>query len=589
MIKTLQWLPLTIFIILISACVNDSKNQKETIVFNNEGNPIYVRLANEPDRLNPFTTFSVYSRTIIDQVFASLMAFDPVTLELVPQLVEDAPKVEALSTGKIEYTYQLRKEATWSDGQPVSVADVIFTFKAMFNPLVNSAPYRGYFDFLDDIKTYPSEPEKFTIIANRKYILAKIALSNMVVLPVHIYDQEGFMDDIELKDLTTSEKADQLATQNEGIRQFAEAFNSNKFARDKNFISGAGPYLLENWEEGQKITLKRKQNWWGDKIKEKNSSLTAHPEQVVYRVIQDQNTTVAALKAGELDAAGQIDSKDFSALLSNKFVLERFDLHTPTTANVYYIGINTKKPKLEDNRVRRALAHLVNVESAIENLYDGFAERLVGPFPKIRSYYHNELPLIDYNIEKAKSLLAEAGWEDSNNNGIIDKMIDGERVEMKLDYLTSSSSDFGKSLALIVKESAKKASIEINIISKEFRAITADLKKRDFELCSRAYGLDHIPDDPKQFWHTDSDTPNGSNRFGFGNAETDALIDAIRAELDDGKRAVLYKEFQEAFYEEQPVILLFSPKEKIAISKRLEGSPTIVKPGFFVNTFKILK
>ena len=107
-------------------------------------------------------------------------------------------------------------------------------------------------------------------------------------------------------------------------------------------------------------------------------------------------------------------------------------------------------------------------------------------------------------------------------------------------------------------------------------------------MTSRAYGLDPLPDDPKQLWHTSSDTPDGSNRFGFGNAESDALIDAIRTTLDVDERAVLYKKFQELFYEEQPVILLFSPREKIAISKRLKGAPSILKPGFLVNTFEIL-
>ena len=586
--KSLQWLPLAMIIYLFSSCSGESTDKQPAIDFINEGNPIYVRLANEPDRLNPLTTVNTYSRAVIDQLFAGLMAFDPVSLELVPQLVESAPTVTEREDGKIEYTYRLRKEATWTDGRPVTVSDVVFTFKAMFNPLVNSAPYRGYFDFLEDIKQYPDDLRKFSVVTNRKYILAEPAISNMVVLPAHIYDPEGLMNDIAFADLVQPEKADNMAQSEPAIAQFAEAFNSNKYAREKAFIVGAGPYTLEAWEDGQKIVLKRKAEWWADKVADKNSSLTAFPEEVVYRIIPDQTTAVSALKAEELDAAGQIDSKDFSALLDNKLVLERFDLYTPTTANVYYIAINNKNQKLEDKRVRRALAHLVDVNSAIEHLYDGFAERLVGPFPKIRPYYHHELPLIDFNVKKAIALLEEAGWKDSNNDGIADKMIDGQRVDMSLDYLATKSSDFGANLALMFQDNAKKAGVKINIVTKEFRAISEDMQKRDYELTSRAYGLDPLPDDPKQLWHTSSDTPDGSNRFGFGNAESDALIDAIRTTLDVNERAVLYKKFQELFYEEQPVILLFSPREKIAISKRLKGAPSILKPGFLVNTFEIL-
>ncbi len=584
-----QWLPLTIIIYLFSSCAGDPQHKTPVIEFNNEGNPIYVRLANEPDRLNPLTTVNSYSRVVIDQIHASLMAFDPVTLELVPQLVENAAKVEEREGGTIDYTFQLRKEATWSDGRPVTVDDVVFSLKAMFNPLVNSAPYRGYFDFIGDIKAYPETPGKFTVIANKKYILSEAAISNMVVLPEHIYDPENIMRQFPLSDLCIPETADRLAKASPGLAQFAEHFNSSKFERDKAFVSGAGPYELDIWEEGNKIVLKRKANWWADAVIEKNSSLTAYPLEIVFRIVEDQTSAAVALKAGELDAAGQLDSKEFSALLNNKFVLERFELYTPTTANVYYIGINTKNPKLNDKRVRRALAHLVDVDSAIELLYDGFAERLVGPFPKIRSYYHKELPLIDYNVEKAAALLKAAGWTDNDNDGILDKMIDGEQVDLTLDFLTTQSSEFGSRLALMFQENAKKAKVRININAKEFRAISADLRQRDFELFSRAYGLDPLPDDPKQLWHTSSDTPSGSNRVGFGNAASDALIDSIRITLDETQRAVLYKQFQELVYDEQPMIMLFSPKEKIAISKRLKGKPSILKPGFHVNTFEVLK
>ncbi|KAA3622633.1 MAG: hypothetical protein DWQ02_25705 [Bacteroidetes bacterium] len=585
----LYWLPLAIVIYLFSSCAGDPVDKEPVINFNNEGNPIYVRLANEPDRLNPLTTVNTYSRTVIEQIHASLMTFDPVSLEMVPQLVEGAPAVEEHEDGTISYTFQLRGEATWTDGKPVTVEDVAFSFKAMFNPKVNSAPYRGYFDFIGDILVYPDVPGKFSVIANKKYILAEPAISNMVVLPEHVFDPEQIMASYQLSDLVDPAKVEKLLKDDPGLTQFAEQFNGTEFSRNKDYIVGAGAYELDSWDEGNKIVLKRKQNWWADAVVDKNSSLIAHPAEVVFRILKDQKTASTALKGGELDAAGQLDSKDFSELKDNKFVLEQFDLHTPTSANVYYIGINNKNPKLSDKRVRRALAHLIDVDAVIELLYDGYAERLVGPFPKIRPYYHKDLPLIEYDVNKAIALLEEAGWQDSDDDGVFDKMIDGQKVDMELSYLTTQSSEFGSKLSLMFQENASKAKVRVNILSKEFRAISADLKNRDFELVSRAYGLDPLPDDPKQFWHTSSDTPNGSNRWGFGDAESDALIDSIRTTLDAAERAVLYKQFQELFYEEQPIIMLFSPKEKIAISKRLKGEPTILKPGFLVNTFEVLK
>ena len=111
------------------------------------------------------------------------------------------------------------------------------------------------------------------------------------------------------------------------------------------------------------------------------------------------------------------------------------------------------------------------------------------------------------------------------------------------------------------------------------------MSKHDFELASGGWAASPVPYDPKQIWHTDSYGPGGSNYIGFGNEESDALIEEIRTTMEDDKRHELYLKFQEMIYDEQPYIFLFYATNPIVISKRFNATVSSVRPGFFPNTF----
>ncbi|GJM32316.1 MAG: peptide-binding protein [Saprospiraceae bacterium] len=555
-----------------------------------EGFPVQVRLPAEPDNLNPLITTSLYSRIVHENIFLPLMQFNFESLKLEPVLVKSAPTITSISDGPyaggMALTYELRENARWDNGDPVTTDDVLFSLKAMFNPLVKSGAFRAYLDMIRDMKIDTDNPRKFTIYTNEQYILTEPAVSNITILPRYNYDSSGLMNDIALDQLTNPKKAEDWANTDANIQEFASQFNDVKFGREIDNIIGNGPYRLTGWDSGQKLTLERKENWWGDEVKD-ISALDAYPQNLVFQIIGDQNTTIAALKDLSIDVASQLDAKDYTDLLQNELLKENYNFHNPLTLQLYYIGINNKSPKLEDKRVRRALAHIIDVDDIIESLYFGLGQRTVGPFNPRKEYYDTSLTPIDYNIEKAKSLLKEAGWEDTNGNGIVDKMIGGELTEMELTYLTTPTSKFSRNLGLILEDNAPKAGIKVIIEAKEFRSLIEDLKKREYELNGGAMGQQPIPDDPKQHWHTSSDTPNGSNRVGFGNAVTDSLIDQIRVTMDETKRNELYKEFQQIVYDEQPMIFLFSPQERILINKKFDAKPSVMSPGFQPSHFKL--
>lgn len=590
--KPMHYLLLLLLMIVAfsQACKRDQPDSANPgIEFKNTENIVYTRLPAEPDVLNPMQTTNSYSRQVYEQIFQPLLGFDPKTLELSPVLVTGRPEMreitEGPNAGGVAYTFTIVPEARWDDGTPVTAKDVVFTFKALFNPkIVKAAPYRAYLDMLKDIEVDPQNPARFTVLTNQKYILSEAAIGNMGVYPAHVYDPDGLLNDIPLSSLTDPAKAEQLAADTR-LDQFAQQFSDPKYARDTAFVSGSGPYRLVRWEPGQEIVLERKANWWGDDLAERYPLLQSAPEQLVFRIIPDPATTVNAFKEERIDVANQLDTKDFTDLKANEYVNQRFNFMTPQVMQYFYIAMNTKNPKLNDKRVRRAMAHLLDVDQVIAQLYDGLAERIVGPFHPSKAYYADNLDPIPFDPARARELLKEAGWEDTNGNGTVDKQIGGQRQELQIDYLVAPTSTFGQNLATFFQESARQAGVAINIVPTEFRTIIDMANRREYDMFGGGFSSDPLPDDPKQLWHTESDTPGGGNRTSFGNAQSDALIDAVRTTLDEGERNRLYKDFQQIVYDEQPMIFLFAPQDRLVISKRFKAEPTLVRPGYMVNHF----
>ncbi len=594
-IRLITFFSLSIFLISIYSCTNDkpgdNTDTESTSNYSKE-NTVYVRLPAEPDKINPLITTSGYSRIVYEPIFLYLLQFDPQTLQPEPQLATSRPEIKEITDGPYEggvsYTFEIHESAVWDNGEPITAKDFEFTLKALFNPNVAAGPVRGYLEFIRDLSIDPENPKKFTVYTNQKYIVGEAAIGNIPIYPAYIYDRNDLMAAFTLADLTDPERAKSLEG-DERLKEFADVFNSADYGNKPENVVGSGPYSFESWEPGQQIVLSRKQNWWGDELTSEYPLLTGYPDKIVYKVIPDQTTAVAALKDQSIDVTAQIDAKDFTDLKDNELVNDNYNLYSPTALQYYYIGINTKDRtgKLTDKRVRRALAHLVDVDQLIEDLFYGLAQRTVGPIHPSKPYYNNDLAPIQYNVNKAKELLAEAGWNDSDGDGVVDKEIDGEKVDMRINYITSSASKFGQNLAEIMKANFQQAGIELNIELMEFRQLIERLRNRDYEMHSGGWGQDPVPTDLKQIWHTESDRPDGSNRSGFGNAETDELIDEIRVTLNEEEREAMYLRIQEIIYEEQPYIFLFSPRERVAIHKRFNTAVTSLRPGYIVKDFQL--
>ena len=258
--------------------------------------------------------------------------------------------------------------------------------------------------------------------------------------------------------------------------------------------------------------------------------------------------------------------------------------------NFFYTILNTKNPKLADKRVRQALAHLLEIDKLIEVVYGGYGKKIASPFPESEPYYRKDLQPIPFDLQQAAALLDAAGWTDTDNDGIRDKEIDGEKVKLSLSYL-STGTLFAKNFAATFRDNAIKVGVEITEEEISFPAMLRErLPARDFELAGMQGAADPLATmDPKQLWHTDSNTPSGSNRSGFGTTATDSLIDSIRVTLNNPKRYEMMGRLQEIIYDEQPWLMLFAPKERVVIHKRFEGEASKIKPTVHPQHLKLKK
>lgn len=574
-------------IVMISGCINDS--EKSTSTKEQTSNDVILRLDAEPSMLNPFLTTSSYSRQVLDQIFQSLVAQDPVSLDFIPQLATALPTHEDITEGSykggIKYNFEIRPEAKWDDGQPITAADYIFSIKTIMIPTLQTQIFRSFLDVIKDVEVSPQDPKKFSVILKEKSILGEeVASGAFRVVPAHLYDKEGALTNIPLSTFLDKEKIKKLAKEDDHIKAFVKSFNAPEVGHNPDFIRGSGPYKVKDWKTGESITLVKKENWWGKKFEKTDPGLADFPDKLIYKIIPETAVLSSLVKSEKIDALSGIPAQDFKDLQENSNVNTKYNFYSTPSLAVYFIALNTRNPLLKDKRVRKALAHVVNVEELIDQVMGGFAERTNGPVHPSLPYYNADLQLIDFNPEKARALLQEAGWKDSNSDGTVDKVINGERTELIIPFLMSSKSSRQKEMLLLLTENAKLAGIGIQIEALEFNTLKAKLKKFDYAASIFGRGLSPTLWNPKQSWATGFD-----NRTGFGNKETDALIEKILVTMDEEERNRLYKKLQAYIYDELPEIPLFTPSSKIIVHKRFEMKPSIIHPGYFPNYFKLKK
>lgn len=564
---------LTIFFVLTSlAIISCGRSTKKTTDNQNleniaipkvdtsgatDGDWIIIRDLADAEKLNPIVTNDASADEIDTYLYETLNNIDNETFELIP-LLADLPTV---SDDHLTYIYHLRKNIKFSDGHPLTAEDVVFSMKAIKNPYADDAALRNYFEMVKSAESDPNDPYSLKINMSRPYWRALYSNGSFRICPKHILDPQGLNDKISWEELSDSK----LASKNPNIKIFAEFLNSEVVSREPKYVIGSGPYVLESWKTGQAITIQRDANYW-DK-----QHTPSYADKIVFKTIQDNSAALVAAKNKEVDVMSVVQPVDFYKNLENA---EQFDLlkAKPSEPVYSYIGWNEENILFKDPKVRMALSYCVDRKEMIDKILYGDAVPI-----ESHVYYANnkllnaDLPIIPFDIEKAKQLLQEAGWTDSNGDGILDKVIDGKKRDFKFTFLIHATNPVRKQVLLVVIDALKKVGIMAELQLIEWTVYLDKTKKHDFDATLAAWQLSVTPEDPYQIWHSSQSQGEGSNYISFINPQSDSLIEAYRNEFDEAKRIDLIKKWQKLIYDLQPYTFLWSPKSRYVYNSRFKN------------------
>jgi peptide/nickel transport system substrate-binding protein len=488
----------------------------------------------EPATLNAILASDASASEVNQYLFDTLIERDRDTLEFIPKI---AYKWE-ISEDKKTYTFYMRKDVRWHDGMPVTADDVIYSFKLIKDPKIDAPFIKVYYQDIESIKKL----DRFTVQfkASKIYFMALSMCGGLTILPKHILEKEP-------------------------------DFEHSSFSRAP---IGNGPYKFKAWETNKRITLERFETYWDKKPAIKT---------IDFKIIGDESVALQSLKKGEIDVMGLRPIQWVRQTSSPKFN-SQFSKFKYPSPGYSYVGWNNKSPFFSDKRVRLAMTQLIDRKKINEKINFGLNLIVTGPFfPDSNQYNQDVLPL-PYDQGKARALLTEAGWQDSDGDGWLDK--NGKKFEFT--FLYPSESKFSERFSTILREELNKTGIKMNIVRMEWAAFLNRIEKKDFDATALGWSTS-FEGDPYQIWHSSqAKMVRGSNSISFINAQADLFIEEARIEFDEDKRNGFYWRLHALIDSEQPYTFMYASPALVVVSKRF-ANVRVHKAGLNMLEWEIKK
>jgi len=476
------------------------------------GREINIYAHQYPQSFNYYLDNNVLSAELFGNMFESLLGIDGVTADYVPGLA----KSWRISDDKKTFTFMLDERAVWSDGKPVTAEDVLFTFQTIMKPENLTGPHKVGLETFESPVVLDERTIQFT--AREVHWRNLGSAGSLQVLPKHAMDGQDF--------------------------------NRIQFE----FPVTSGPYRLGEVNEGQFVKMERREDWWARSLP--RSTGVGNFQTLTYRFFADPENAFESFRRGILDVFPVYVAR----LWVNETAGERFDKHWIVKQKIYNsnplgfqgFAMNMRREPYNDLRVRQALAHLLDRKKMNETL-------MYNQYFLQKSYFEDLYskeepcpnPEFNFDPERARSLLQEAGWEANPDTGMLEK--DGK--PFVITFLTRDPSS-DKFLA-IYGEDLKDAGIELKIDRKDWAAWTKDMDEYNYDMTWAAWGSGLFKD-PESMWHSkEADRPSGNNITGFRSTEVDALIDRQKELFDVKERNKLYREIDSILAREVPYVLLW--------------------------------
>ena len=480
--------------------------------------------------ITPLVSSDAYASEVQSYVIESLLNRDPDTLEWRGLLAEDW----SVSGDGKTITFRLRRDVSFSDGAPLTARDVAFTFEFIMNEVIAAPRERAYLSRIERVTALDDHTVEFFFA--EPYFNSLQLAGALGILPAHFYGR------------------------------YLE--NPRVFNESRGLLLGSGPYRLsdpENWTPDQgRVELERNPRYWGP--------VDPPFDRIVWRVIENDSARLTTFRNQDIDVYGA-RPREYQRLVDDAALRERthhFEYMGPT-AGYSYIAWNQERAgqptRFADPRVRRALSYMTDVERVIDEVLLGYAERAVSPFSP-RSPQHDPAHApIPFDLERARALLAEAGYEDRNGDGILQGP-DGRNFEFELTFFQDNEDT--RRMVLFLRDLYARAGIVMRPRPTEWSVMLENLNQKDFDAITLGW-TSGIEIDIFQMFHSTQTVEGGDNFMSHRNPKLDRLIDAARAEVDEAARMPLWRQAERVLVEDQPYTFLFRRNSLVFVDHRISN------------------
>lgn len=480
--------------------------------------------------ITPLVSSDLYASNVQSNVLESLITRNPDTLEW-EGLIAKSWKI---SDDGLAISFQMRDDVSFSDGQPLTAEDVVFSFDFIMTEAIQAPRERAYLEKIKAVKASGKYEVVFTF--KEPYFEALSLAGGMSILPKHFYA--------------------------------SYVKEPQKFNQSKGLLLGSGPYKLtdpKNWTPDKgNIELVRNERYWGDVPPSFN--------RILWKVIQNDSARLTTYRNGDIDSYSA-RPVEYQELKKDEQLIaksQNFE-YMPPTVGYSYIGWNQeragKPTRFADKRVRQAMTYLTDVSRIIKDVQLNYAEPAVSPFSNTSKQHNGSLQPYPFNLAKAKALLTEVGYEDRNGDGVLEDK-SGKPFEFKLTYFQANEDT--KRMALLLKDLYARAGVRMTPFPQEWPVMLENLGKKDFDAITLAW-TSGIETDLYQIFHSSQAISNGDNYISYKNPELDKLIEQARRTVDESKRMPLWQSAEQILYEDQPYTFMMRRKSLLFVDKRIHN------------------
>jgi peptide/nickel transport system substrate-binding protein len=466
--------------------------------------------------VDPITSNETISLRITELVFNGLVGIDE-KQEIVPELAE---RWEISKDGRV-FTFTLRKDVKWhpregEEPRPFTADDVVFTWNIMMHPKTIT-PLKVRYEFIEKAQKTGDNTVVFTL---KRPILNALAKFTFKIIPRHGPANPEYLT------------------------------REDPFARAP---IGTGPYMLKTITGDGEVVLLANPDYFKGR---------AHIDKFIAKPFADQNIMAQALMFNAVDMIVLVNPRNLPEVQGDK----RFVLQPYNALSYSFFGYNLRSPLLGDRRVREAIAVAINRQEMLNSFFNGQGTLISGPFAPGSWAYNLDVKPLPFNPERARSLLAEAGYK-AGADGVMEK--DGKKLSLSLKVPIEKESEAVKRVVLAFQNYLKNVGVAINVEFKEWQAWKEDVfLEHNFDIMFASWVFDDSADISSLF-HS-AEIGDWKNNFGgYSNPEVDALIVESKLTLDYEKRRTINRKLHAILAQEQPYAFLWTLTNYSAYHRKL--------------------